>query len=259
MSRLWAREATDRRGDGGFTLIEVLIAGALALVLGSLVLSTMLAADQSIKATSATTDLSAEARLVLNRLAGDLRQAKPLANNGVQIPAITAVQNPFPSASWSANAVTSITFDADYDGNGCVAGVVSDNCPNPAPALDPNNPEIETFCWNPANKQLYLIAGTVATGTCTPSNGSVAQPLLSGQVSGFQVEYDSNAYLYDTNHDGVTTWQELDAAGPPIGNGNGVLDTTELTRITSVTIRLTVSEGSHTATFQTLVSLRNVS
>jgi hypothetical protein len=167
------------------------------------------------------------------------------------------VQNPYPGGS--ANAVTSLTFDADYSGDGCVDGVVSDNCPGGS--VNVSNPEIESFCWNPATLVVYVIPGGVVSGSCTPLlAGVAAQPLtpLSGNVSALQIEYDSNRYLYDTNHDGVTTWQELDAQGPPVGNADNILNLPELDLINSVKLVVTLSEGGHTQTYQAVVFLRNV-
>jgi type II secretory pathway pseudopilin PulG len=266
MTRL--RDAVRRRlrkgGDGGFTLVELLVATGLSLVVGAIVVSTLITAQTSTSNTTANADLNAEARDLLNRLTGDLRQATPLWNTTtvggstvkVETPAITSVQNPYPGGS--ANAVTSLTFDADYSGDGCVDGVVSDNCPGGS--VSPSNPEIESFCWNPATLVVYVIPGGVVSGSCNALPGFAAQPLtpLSGNVSGLQIEYDSNRYLYDTNHDGVTTWQELDAQGPPVGDANNALNTPELNQVNSVKLVVTLSEGGHTQTYQAVVFLRNV-
>ena len=148
------RRRLRKGGDGGFTLVELLVATGLSLVVGAIVVSTLITAQTSTSNTTANADLNAEARDLLNRLTGDLRQATPLWNTTtvsgstvkVETPAITAVQNPYPGGS--ANAVTSITFDADYSGDGCVDGVVSDNCPGGS--VIASNPEIESFCWDPA-------------------------------------------------------------------------------------------------------------
>jgi len=247
--------------DRGFTLIELLVATALSLMVGAIVVSTLITATTSAANTTANANLNAEARDLLNRLTGDLRQATPVFTTTtvsgstvkVETPAITAVQNPYPYESGgSANAVTSITFDADYNGDGCIDGVVSDGCPGNA--VDPNNPEIESFCWNPATLVVYLVPGPV-DNTCSIS---AAQPLLSGMVTGLKIEYDSNRYLYDADHNGVTTWQEVDGQAPPIGNGNGVLDLPDLNQIDSIKLDVTLSDSGHTQTYQAVVSLRNV-
>ncbi|MDT4938175.1 MAG: hypothetical protein QOG80_1846 [Pseudonocardiales bacterium] len=271
MTRLFyaLRRRLREGGDRGFTLVELLVATGLSLVVGAIVVSTLITAQTSTNSTTASADLNAEARDLLNRLTGDLRQATPLwkattvggSTVEVETPAITAVQNPYPGGS--SNAVTSITFNADYSGDGCVDSVPSDNCPGGS-INNVDNPEIETFCWDPTDVTatgktlVYLIAGGVQGNSCLPAPGITAQPLLSGNVSGLQIEYDSNRYLYDTNHDGVTTWQELDAQGPPIGNANNALDPLELNQVDSIKLVITLSEGGHTQTYQAVVSLRNV-
>lgn len=246
--------------DAGFTLAELLMVMFVSALLGGLLLSTLFVTKKSSDSTVAVADMNGEARALLDRLSGDLRQALPVwtltSGTEVETPAITAVQNPYPGGS--ATAVTSITFNADFNGDGCVAGVASDGC-SPAKAVDANDPETETFCWDASTQLVYLIAGGVTTGTCTPANGGASQPLLSGKVSNLQIAYDSNAYLYDSNNDGTTTWQELDAQAPPVGNGDGQLDMPELTRIDAVRITATASEDGHVLSYETLVSLRNIS
>lgn len=254
ITRLAQRARDDHRG---FTLVEMLVAVVLSAIVGGVLMTLMLAAQRSATNTTAQNDINAEARDVLNRLSRDLRQATPLANAGTTIPAITSAQNPNPGGT--ANTVTSVTFNADFNGDGCVAGVTSDKC-SPPPSVDANNPETETFCWNPSTQNVYLIAGTVNAGTCTPSSGSAPQPMLSGKVTAFDLFFYSNNYLYDANNDGVTTWQELDQASAPIGDNSGTLTTPELLSINSVLIKVTVADGhGHSQTYQTQTDLRNVS
>ena len=73
-----------KRQDGGFTLIEMLVAMMLLGALGTVFMTTVLGAQKSAGATSSSQDLNEEARLALNRMARELRQAT----------AITSVQNP---------------------------------------------------------------------------------------------------------------------------------------------------------------------
>jgi len=86
---------------------------------------------------------------------------------------------------------------------------------------------------------------------------SGGQPLLAGNVKAFQVAYRSNVYRYDLNpSDGVTTWRELDEAGTPVGNNNGVLDV-ELPSVDSVVLSATMSIGGKDQSYRTQVDLRN--
>jgi prepilin-type N-terminal cleavage/methylation domain-containing protein len=274
ISLLVARRSRD---DSGYTLAEMLVAIVIAGMLGGILMTMLLAAQRSTKATTTQDDLNGEARAALNRISRDLRQAVPtyLCSSapcspnpaGVETPAIVSVQNP-DGASHVNGGVTSVTFQADFDGNGCVAGRVSDpitgaptgTACNPAQAVDTNAPETVTYCWNgsaASKQQVLLIAGTVNAGTCTPSNGSVL-PLVAGRISNFTVSYRSNQYLYDTDHNGVTTWSELDAYGSPAGNDNGVLDTPELDNISGVVLSVTTASSGASQTYQTQVDLRNM-
>jgi len=263
----WAMSMRRRLRDGderGFTLVELLVASMIGLVVGGVVLSTLLVAQRSTTATTTWANLNGEARVLLNRLSGDLRQATPVwqttAGVSTEIPAVRNVQNPQPYGT--AGQLTSITFDADFSGDGCVDSVASDGCG--AGTLDANNPEVETFCWDPAADVVYLVPGPVTAGTCTSTSGLGGETLLSGHVQNVEIYCYSSRYIYDGDitgvpADGITDWRELDHAGAPIGNGDDKLDqNSELDLVNSIKIVVTLSDGGHTQTTQTLVSLRNV-
>jgi len=167
-----------KRRDSGFTLIEMLVAMMLLGALGTVFMTTVLGAQKSAGATSSSQDLNEEARLALNRMARELRQAT----------AITSVQNP-DGASYDASAITSVTFAADFNGDGCIDGVMPSPAPSPTPVCQPyaaSNPETLTYCWDPSAsvRQLYLIPGTLSGSTCQVSN---ALPILAGQVTAFEL------------------------------------------------------------------------
>jgi len=250
MTRL-QRHCRGAEAEAGFTLIEMLVSMLLIGVLGIVFMTTIMGSKSSLSATSTSQDLNEEARLALNRMARELRQAT----------AITDVLNP-DGASYSPSAITAITFTADFNGDGCIDGVVPSPAPTPAPvcqAYSANNPETLTYCWDPSgsSKQLYLIPGTLSGSTCQVSG---AMPILAGQVTSFMLAYRSNLYLYDANGDGITTWTELDQNGPPVGNDDGALDQPELANIDSVVIDVTVaSNGSFSQSYETQVDLRNLS
>jgi len=239
-----------RADDRGFTLVEMLVAMVLMGILGSVFIAVMTGAKTSATATRSSQDLNEEARLGMNRMARELRQAT----------ALNAVLNP-DGPSYSTSNITAVTFKADFNGDGCINGVMPSPVPTPTPtcvANDATNPEVLTYCWDPSAtvRQLFLIPGVLSGGNC---NVSGAKPILAGQVTAFNLSYRSNAYLADSNNDGVTTWLELDQAGPPFGNNDGQLDT-ELPSVDSVVIALTVSaNGAHVQDYTTQVDLRNLS
>jgi prepilin-type N-terminal cleavage/methylation domain-containing protein len=243
--------AIQRRGrdQAGFTLVELLVAIVVLGALGTAFMSTILGASQSANATKSEHDLNEEARLAINRMARELRQATSITN----------VLNP-DGPTYSSSGITAVTFTADFNGDGCIDGVAPSPAPVPAPTCQPynaNNPETLTYCWDPSAsvRQLYLIPGTLAGNTCQVAG---ALPILAGQVTAFKLSYRSNNYLYDANDDGITTWLELDQAGPPVGNQNGQLDAPELSHIDSIVIDLSVSaNGVHPQSYTTQVDLRN--
>lgn len=243
--------APDEIRDGGFTLIEMLVAMLLVSVLGAIFLTTVVGARDSADTTVSAQDLNEEARLALNRMARELRQATTLDE----------VFNP-DGASYDSAAMTAITFAADFDGDGCIDGEVPSPAPIPVPTCqpyNPANPETLTYCWqgSMSGGQLYLVPGTLTGSTCDV-NG--ATPILSGDVTAFKLSYRSNEYLYDANDDGITTWSELDQAGPPVGNDDGELDQPDLGNVDSVVIDMTVQgKDGRSQSYETQVDLRNLS
>ena len=238
-------------GDAGFTLIEMLVSVVVLGALGTIFLTTVLGAQTSARTTTSENDLNEEARLALNRMARELRQAST----------VTTALNP-DGASYSSTATTAVTFSADFNGDGCIDGVAPSPAPTPAPvcqAYTAANPETLTYCWDPAAtvRQLYLIPGTLPGQSCQVSG---ALPILAGQVTSFKLSYRSNQYLYDASGDGITTWTELDEAGPPVGNSDDTLNQPELGNVDSVVIDLLVSaKGQHSQSYVTQVDLRNLS
>jgi prepilin-type N-terminal cleavage/methylation domain-containing protein len=253
------------RDDHGFTLVELLVAIVLTAILGGVVMTVLLGVNRSVTTTDAQQNLNQEARLALNRIARELRQATALTTppGFTQASAITAVNNP-DGASYSSSAITTVTFTADFNGDGCIDGHHGYNQTGSPPdsgcsAYNPNDPETLTYCWDPSSsvRELFLIPGVYNGSTCQTNN---AVAILAGQVSSFKLSYRSTQYLADANGDGITTWTELDNAGLPYGNKNNTLDSGELPEIDSIVIDITASNGGgHSQSYTTEVDLRNVS
>jgi prepilin-type N-terminal cleavage/methylation domain-containing protein len=260
--------------QAGFTLIELLVAMVLMTILGGVIITILTASRSSAGATTAQLDLTAEARTALNRIAGDLHGAVPLTNSttGLITPAITAVANP-DGPGYNPAAVTSVTFNLDVSGDGCVNGIASSNvspaattaCSKTSPPVDLNQPETETICWDPTSQQVYLLAvdPTATDETIPTTNCGGGVPLLAGRVSAFKLSYRSSLYRYQnlSGSDpsaGITTWYDLDAANPPVGDKDAILNSTELLEVDSVIIDMTLSESGHVQNFTTGSDLRNV-
>lgn len=231
VSRLRAR----LRGEAGFTLVELLVASALFMILTSITLTSVLSAARSAKAGREINDLNEEARLVLNRMSRELREARR----------IVAVVNP-DGTGFNATADVEVGFEVDFNGDGTIDPTAAD-------------PEQLTYRYDFAGQRLLLQAS------------GESLPVLAGDVAEFKITYHSRRFEYNGTlpagggscgattgaKDSLVTWQEVD--GHPSmrhGNCNGVLDR-ELDVIDSVTIDLRVLYGSRQQVYRTRVDLRN--
>jgi type II secretory pathway pseudopilin PulG len=216
------RDAELTGPDGGFTLIELLVAMGLFIVLMSIIMLMVTSASRATQDTRQFTNINEQARIATERLSRELRQASQIRS--VSLPP-------------SAGGDLTVTFGVDFNGNGVIEDVVAD-------------PEVLTYRYQASTKRLTLTAND-ETGV------AITRPILSEQVSAFDIQFRSSLWQYDANADGVTDWTELDAAAG-VGNNNHVLDTPELAKIDLVSITLSVLEGPHQQTYQTQVSLRNL-
>jgi prepilin-type N-terminal cleavage/methylation domain-containing protein len=233
MSARWERL---RRDDSGLTLIELLVSMVLMGLVGTMVFTSVIATQRAAESSRQVNDLNEEARLVLNRMARELREARR----------VTAVVNPM-GPGYNANADTSITFEVDFNGNGTIE-------PNAA------DPEVLTYFYDVSTQQLQLKAA------------GAALPVLAANVAGFQVNFTSRKYIYDGTttspgggvcgtvtgvKDGIVNWEEVDGnAAQLYGNCNATLDT-ELSVIDSVFINLRVLYGAKQQQYHTQIDLRN--
>jgi Tfp pilus assembly protein PilW len=214
--------AAPRPRDAGISLVEVLVGMGLFAVLGTLLLGLALSTGHVTDDTRTLANVSEESRLAMERMTRELRQSS----------GITAVQLPAPGVA------TAVTFWTDFNGNG-------------VPDLTAVDPEVLTYRWNPTTSILTLTAND-ADGT------EVTRPVLAAHVSDFTLALRSSKWQYDTTNDTVpTTWEQLDAAAPPVGNGNHVPDGPELASIDLVDISMTVLDGARAQTYDTKVDLRN--
>jgi prepilin-type N-terminal cleavage/methylation domain-containing protein len=219
-----ARSTARRRSaDEGFTLVELLVAMGLFAVLGTLLLGLALSSSEVTEQTRARTGVNEESRIAMERMARELRQAS----------AIDSVTLP---GTEGAAELTSISFWTDFNGDG-------------ARTLDAADPEVLTYRWNPDTKRLTLFASDLGP--------TEARPVLSANVTSFRIGLQSSRWEYDANSDGVTTWRELDQAGTPVGNANGVADMPELAYVDLVAVTMTVQDGTGSQTYSTRIDLRN--
>jgi len=237
-----------RGDDSGVTFVELLVGSTLMLTVMGMMGTAIVTASDSSRRVRTDHDLNEEARNAINRVARELRQAKQLVH----------VANPAGSG-YSATAVTALSIKADFNGDGC-----SGNAPACSGTDNTNNPESLTYCFDPgasgsARTYLWLIPSEV---TATPTSCQLpgALPILAGDVAGFRVEYRGNAYRHDLSPtDGITTWEELDAAPAPVGDGDGDINTSALTSVTSLVVHLSMAANGRTQDYTTQIDLRNKS
>jgi prepilin-type N-terminal cleavage/methylation domain-containing protein len=222
--RRWTAVA-DRRGEGGFTLVELLVGLSLLAMVSVGMYSILFSSSRAADTTVNVADASAEARRGFNRLVRDTREAQ-------------AFQSP---------STSGYTVEIDFDGDGVI---------EPVPSDPTGNYERLTFRFN----QL-----TGGFGTITVSDGTSTEVLVDevdcirradGTCYAMFTFSSSRLLDYDTNQDGVTSAAELDVA-PTIGNSNNVLDGDEVGFIDRVSYALRIRVEDGFTNFYAEAQLRN--
>lgn len=221
--------------DEGFTLVEMVVAIGLFSILLALTMPAVLSARQSTETAKQLNDANEEARLALNRMSRELRQASEISA------ASLFSTGPYAAAGYA----NSLTFGADFNGNGTIDPTAVDA-------------EVLTYRFTPdpsgnGDGQIELVAND-------PLGVQVVRPILAGHVSDFSIQLRSSLWQCDANSDGKTTWQELDVntAPCPSPDNNNTLDANELRQVDSIVVGFTVFEGKHRQTYRAQVDLRNV-
>lgn len=223
----------EESADAGYTLVELMVAMGIFLLLTGMIMTSVLSISRATTDVRQFTNINEQARVAVERLTRELRQAKDVSS--VTLPA-------------TPGGDTALTFDVDFNG---VNGI----------EVSAADPEVLTYRYDSTNQRLTLTAND-------ESGTAVTRPILSSEVSAFTLDFRSSLWQYDGcrptdtagaptgTPDGVTDWTELDTVCGG-GNHDGVLDSTELTRIDLVVVTLSVLQGPHRQTYQTQVSLRN--
>ncbi len=209
-----------RRGSGGFTLIEVLVAMGIFALLSLVVLTFMFSSVESMRRGRERLGSSAAARAALNRVARDIREAD----------AVRSVSPP-DGASW-------VEVNTDFDADGTITNTA------------PESAETLRFEFDSAARTLVVR---------TPETAPAASGVLAEGVQDVTFDYRGSDLAFDWDGDGSVTWRELDAAPDHdvsgVGNANGALDV-ELPYVTGVEVSL-VFEGADRDTYSAFVELRN--
>ncbi|HYO61700.1 MAG TPA: type II secretion system protein [Actinomycetota bacterium] len=215
------RHDRDALRQDGFTLIEILVSMTIFSALCAGIFGVMLSATSSSETTRRIAGVSEQARLGLNRMVRDTRE-------GSVIDSVSTDLNSF-------------EVHVDFDGNNVIT-------PSPNTNTLGDFEEL-TYSYEPATKTLRLNGEILVSGVeCVPE-GSGCLPAFS---------FGSNRLEFDTDKNGVTTWQELDAAPATygVGNGDGKLNF-ELPLISNVSFMLRVKDGTALRDFYAEAQLRN--
>lgn len=213
--------AASRREDG-FTLVEILVSLTIFSVVAVGIFGVMLSTTRGSETTRRVAGISEQARLGLNRMVRDTRE-------GSAIDSVSADLNTF-------------EVHVDFDGNNVIT---------PLPAANTmGDLEELTYSYHPASKTLRLNGEVLVRGVeCALDELGNCLPAFS---------FGSNRLEFDTDKNGVTTWQELDQAPATygVGNGDGQLNW-ELPLISNVSFALRVQDGTAQRDFYAEAQLRN--
>lgn len=212
------------RPEGGFSLIEVLIAMALFSIISIGFYMVLTSSTRSAGVAQSVAAVSSEARFGINRMLRETREADSVL------------------CSPSCPTSTSYTVAVDYDQDGVYG----------TPAPDGSYEQV-TFEYDPTNQRILIRAGAEVE---TLIDGVQ-------QIPGRDVfSYSSNRLEYDRSPspsgslDGRVSWQEVDQTSG-IGNTNNALDTPELGYMTNVSFAFRVVSGSRQGDFYGEAQLRN--
>ena len=212
----------DRRSEGGFTLIELLVGMALFSLASVGFYQVLFAGSTGAKTSQAAARVSEEARLGLNRLVRDTREAADLKDA-------------------TAN---SYRIEINFDGN---------PSPDPVPSDPAGDYELLIVEWNPVSRTVTLSNG-VTTEVLMRDVDCIRKADNSCQDV---FRYTSSRLEYDTNGDGVSSGlPELDQA-PSLGNNNGVLDGQEPRFIDAVKFSFRVEKVGRSTNFYAEAQMRN--
>jgi prepilin-type N-terminal cleavage/methylation domain-containing protein len=211
--------------EGGFSLIEVLVAISLFAIVSIGFYSVMFAGVRGGDTTRSLVRISGEARAGFNRMVRDTREAERI----------------------DAASPTSYNVKVDFNNDGAFQ--------NPNARGDY---EDLTYSYNSADQTIRLNNSVLMSGV-TPISGV---PMFNYTSNILEYDWGSGNLGAALPRDGVTTWQELDLAYvrggvTGVGNQNNVLDSAELPFISSVVYSVRVSHDGRSSNFFAEAELRN--
>ena len=214
--------ASGRPGERGFTLVEILVSLTIFSALSTAIFGVMISATRGSETTRRIAGVSEQARLGLNRMVRDTRE-------GSVIDSVSEDLNSF-------------EVHVDFDGNNVITPLPNANSLGDLEEL--------TYKYDPASKTLRLNGEVLVTGVeCARDSAGNCIPAFS---------FGSNRLEFDTDKNGVTSWQELDQAPATYGVGNADSKLNwELPLISNVSFVLSVQDGTAKRDFYAEAQLRN--
>ncbi len=231
---------TERGSEAGYSLLEILVALSIFALVSSAFMSVMLSGARSSDTTRDNVRVAEEARLGINRMVRDTREAGWIA---------------LPSANPAAS-FPSFTVKVDFNGDGAYA--------NPAgPNVDVvGNYEVVTYAYDDAADTITLTAEGFPTETLVRGVDCV-RPANGGACTNEVFSFTSNRLEYDWDQNGVTTLAEINqaACAPYNVTTMDVCNTTlvdkELANVTSVNFAFSLKVGDRATNYFTEAQLRN--
>lgn len=216
------RMKNETRGEGGYTIIEILVALTVFASMSAGIFGVMASTTRGSESARRVAGVSESARLGVNRMVRDTREG-------------TAID-------WVAPDLNSFEVHVDFDGNQVITPLPGTNSIGDFEEL--------TYSFDPVSKTLRLNGEILVKGVeCARGSNGACLPAFS---------FGSNRLEFDTNKNGVTSWQELDSAPPTygVGNGDGQLNF-ELSLISNVAFALRVQDGTANRDYYAEAQLRN--
>jgi prepilin-type N-terminal cleavage/methylation domain-containing protein len=220
--------------ESGYSLIEVIVSLFIFSIVSIGFTSVMMSGARSTDTTRRNVRLSEEARLGLNRIVRDVREAGWIALPGND----------------AAATYTSFTVKTDYNGNGVYAN-------SAGAATAESNYEIVTYAYDATSKTVTVTAEGFPTETLIKG----VEPVGSTPVFSFT----SNRLEFDWSGDGVTTMTEVSQYACPAGGSNLTLDSAcnttltdkELAYLTNFTLTADVNSDRTSSQYVAEAQLRN--
>ncbi len=213
-------------------MVELIVAASLFMLLNVFTFTAVITHAKVTEHARDATDVNQEARLLMNRMSRELREAAYVST--ATNPGTFAYTPTY--ATYNPAGNSSLTFDVDFNGNGAIEP-------------DATDPEVITYRYDRAAERLLVQAGGLTT------------PVLAANVTGFKLSFTSRQSQYDGTinglKDGIVTWEEIDADPARVRGDNDKNLDLELQYIDSVTIDITLFKGARRQTYRTQVDLRN--